>query len=265
MNKYFMIAKTVLKRKTVYRMEIISRMVATLISVLALRQVWTSLFQNSESSVINGMTLEMMVTYTTVAMLLQAFYGPTVIWEVSQKILDGNIVTELNRPWDYQLSVFSRSIGEIVAGILTIVLPIAIITIILFPIDITLSVAAWLTFIFSIIIGVMINFALQFFIGLLAFVFVEVWGFEIVLSLVITFFSGKFIPLSFYPEYLREFAYFLPFRALFDIPLSIMVGTASPSEYLSLIGFQAAWAIVLMVGVRMLVGRFQKLLVVAGG
>lgn len=34
----------------------------------------------------------MMLTYTTVSMLLQSFYGPAVVLEVSQNVLNGNSV-----------------------------------------------------------------------------------------------------------------------------------------------------------------------------
>lgn len=34
----------------------------------------------------------MMMTYTTVSMLLQSFCGPTVVWGVSQNVLNGNNV-----------------------------------------------------------------------------------------------------------------------------------------------------------------------------
>ncbi|WP_120461909.1 ABC transporter permease [Paenibacillus aceti] len=265
LKKYWALSRIVLKNNTVYQLDLLARIVTTLVSVFALRQVWTALFTQSASSGTIGMSLDLMLTYATISMILQAFYGPTIVWEISQKIMDGNIVQDFQRPWDFQTSILFRALGKIFAGVITVVIPIAVVTCLFFPIQLPTSIVTWMTFLLSILIGIMINFSLQFFVGLLSFVFVEVWGFEIVLGLVIAFFSGKIIPIAMYPEFLQNLIHLLPFRGLFDIPLSIFVGTVAPAQYLDLLIFQGIWAVILMLIVRVMIRYFQRLLVVAGG
>ncbi|MBK5457811.1 ABC-2 family transporter protein [Bacillus sp. TH23] len=113
--------------------------------------------------------------------------------------------------------------------------------------------------------GIIINFCVQFFISLLAFVFVEVWGFEIVIGLATSFLSGQLIPLWFFPEFLQKIAQFLPFRGMYDIPLSIITGQVNFQNVLGLLAFQIMWAVGLIIIIRLVVRYFQRVLVVAGG
>lgn len=206
-----------------------------------------------------------MLTYVTLAMILNAFFGPTIVWEVSGKIRDGNIVTEFQRPWDYQASVFFRLLGMVYSRIITVILPIAVITFLFFPIDVPDDAATWAIFALSVSFGLVINFCLQFFIGLLSFIFVEVWGFEIVLGLMISFLAGQLIPLWMFPSLLQKISYYLPFRGMYDIPLSIFTGRTGAAEYVELLTFQFGWLCILLIVLRLMLRYFERVLITAGG
>ncbi|MGE7217405.1 ABC transporter permease [Priestia koreensis] len=257
---------TTFRNNTVYKLNLLLSIVAAIISVLAVRQVWKVLYgSHASGGQVAGITLEEMLTYVTVAMVLRTFYRSSIAGEISQKIQTGEIVQDFQRPWDFQIAMFSRSLGIMLAGVLSIVVPIAIMTVLIFPIQFPHTVNAWAGFLVSLLFGLGISFCLQFFIGLMAFVFVEVWGFEIVLGLTISFLSGQMLPLKLFPDFLREWVNYLPFRGLYDIPVSIFTNQIQGIEVWGYIGFQAIWVIILGVIIRLLINYFERLLVVAGG
>ncbi|MBE7105823.1 hypothetical protein FT637_23205 [Bacillus cereus] len=261
---YSKLMRTTFKSATVYKFNVLTKIIATLIAVFAVRQVWTVLYENPPANGVN-VTLDVMLTYMTISIVLQSLYTPTIVWEVSQKIQNGQIAQEFQRPWNFEFAMLSRSFGLILANVMTVVIPIGVITVFIFPISISSSWIMWCAFLFSIFAGIIINFCVQFFISLLAFVFVEVWGFEIVIGLATSFLSGQLIPLWFFPEFLQKIAQFLPFRGMYDIPLSIITGQVNFQNVLGLLAFQIMWAVGLIIIIRLVVRYFQRVLVVAGG
>jgi len=261
---YSKLMTTTFKNATVYRFNVFTKIIATLIAVFALRRVWTVLYETSPPSGVD-VSLEVMIAYVTLAMILQSLYGPTIVDEVSRKIQTGQIAHEFQRPWNFQNAMLFRSFGLILANLLTVVLPTALITLLVFPINIESSLLSWIAFVTSILFAILLNFCVQFFIALLSFIFVEVWGFEIVISLAVSFLSGQMIPLWFFPDFLQRIADVLPFRGMYDIPLSIITGQIPIESYVGLLSFQLFWALGLMLLIRLALSYFERVLVVAGG
>lgn len=263
--KYLLLSGKVLRSSTIYRFEIFTRILATLFSVFAIRWIWIALLQNTEYIERIGVTLDVMLTYATVSMILQALYGPTIVFEISQRITSGMIAIDFQRPWDYQMAMLFRLLGMMAAGVLTVTLPVVAVTAILFPVQLPEAWSTWLAFVTSVLLGMIVQFSLQFFIGLLAFPFVEVWSFEILLSSAITFFSGRLLPIWIFPDLLRDLVNILPFRCLYDIPIQIYTGMAEPDQYLALLLFQTGWAAALLCLTRAFSRYFQYKLLISGG
>ncbi len=75
---------TTLKNATVYKFNVLTKVIATIIAVFAVRQVWTVLYENPPANGVN-VSLSNMLTYMTIAIILQSLYTPTIVWEVSEK------------------------------------------------------------------------------------------------------------------------------------------------------------------------------------
>ena len=74
------------------------------------------------------------------------------------------------------------------------------------------------------------------------------WGVNIVKETIVLLLSGATIPLAFFPEKARVVVSYLPFRAVYDIPLSILLGKNGSDSWqglASLFALQIAWLIVL--------------------
>ena len=76
------------------------------------------------------------------------------------------------------------------------------------------------------------------------------WGINIVKETIVLLLSGASIPLAFFPEMFRKIVEFLPFRAVYDIPLTILLkknGTDTLEGLLPMFGLQLAWCVILTV------------------
>jgi ABC-2 type transport system permease protein len=101
--------------------------------------------------------------------------------------------------------------------------------------------------------------------GLLAFIFTQIWGFQFVLQTVVQFCSGSFIPLWLFPEGMLRAIQWLPFRGMFHIPLSIFIGKLTGTELLNGLLFQLVWAALLLTLAHFSLKYMERLLITTGG
>ena len=91
---------------------------------------------------------------------------------------------------------------------------------------------------------------------------------NIVKETVVLLLSGASIPLAFFPEGLRQAVEYLPFRAVYDIPLTVLLakgGTDTAAGLLSRLGIQLFWCVVLTVCGNLFWNHAVKKITVNGG
>ena len=81
----------------------------------------------------------------------------------------------------------------------------------------------------------------------------------------VSFFSGMYVPLPLFPEWLQPLLHALPFRGLVDVPFRLYLGHIDPRDTLAVLGPQLVWTGVLIVLGRVLLARGRRRLVVQGG
>ena len=94
------------------------------------------------------------------------------------------------------------------------------------------------------------------------------WGINIVKETIVLLLSGASIPLAFFPEKARIVVSYLPFRAVYDIPLSILLGKSGSDNWqglLQLFGLQLVWLVVLTVAGNIFWNCAVKKVTVNGG
>jgi ABC-2 type transport system permease protein len=65
-------------------------------------------------------------------------------------------------------------------------------------------------------------------------------------QVIVLLFSGATIPLAFFPEGLRRVVDFLPFRAVYDSPLTILLGgTQITEDVMNTLLIQLIWVVIL--------------------
>ena len=94
----------------------------------------------------------------------------------------------------------------------------------------------------------LINFYINFFVATICMYTQSIWGINIMKEVIVGLLSGASVPLAFFPETLREIVMYLPFQAICNSPLQILLHNEYPvSEVLVILGIQLFWVIFLMI------------------
>jgi ABC-2 type transport system permease protein len=186
-------------------------------------------------------------------------------WGMSRQMINGTITTQLLRPLDYQLHVLFESLGDVISNLTTIFLPSLIVIIVVFGASIPLGLNI-VVFALSLVLAYLISFCFDFSIGLTSFYTESIWGISITKEVIIMLLSGALIPLPFFPDTLRTVVQYLPFQAIYNIPLSILTkSTLGFWDYINMLGIQIMWLIILVVLNRLYFRQASKVITVNGG
>jgi ABC-2 type transport system permease protein len=113
----------------------------------------------------------------------------------------------------------------------------------------------------SVVLAVVVSFALRFLYNLPAFWLLDIRGVVLLVVSVNLFFSGAIVPVAYFPGWLKTVADALPFAAILQTPVDVWLGKA----HVWLIGLQVVWAAVLFALGRLVLARATRKLVVQGG
>jgi ABC-2 type transport system permease protein len=246
-------------------MDIALKVIGTMILVIALRETWVAIYSSrSALAESTGVSLQSMATYTIISVLLQLVLTSSVSNEISSRVGSGDIASDFQKPWNFLLYHLVKSMGESISGVVYVVLPLLIFAAIMFQMSFPSGWQA-LLFMLSCLFAYLISYAISFMLGLLAFLFTQIWGFQFVLQTVVQFCSGSFIPLWLFPEGMLRVIQWLPFRGMFHIPLSIFIGKLTGTELLNGLLFQLVWAALLLTLAHFSLKNMERLLITTGG
>src|SRR5205823_5005346 len=119
---------------------------------------------------------------------------------------------------------------------------------------------------FAILMAFMLSFTIDYMVGLTAFYTESIWGLSTTKEVIVTFLSGALVPLAFFPAGAQSVLQWLPFRAIYSIPLTILTNAdLGVLDYLGMLGIQLFWVIVLVGASRLWYHKALKVLTVNGG
>jgi ABC-2 type transport system permease protein len=112
--------------------------------------------------------------------------------------------------------------------------------------------------------GYVTVFSTSFASGILTFYTKSGVGIDHLYTLV-EFLSGMYLPLQFFPGWLRTVADWLPFKTIHYIPMAIWSGMTGPGEILSSMISQFTWTLLMVLLARSIWAGAVKHLTVQGG
>lgn len=183
-------------------------------------------------------------------------------WEVAQSIRTGAIVTDLLKPIDYYAYWMARDVGRAAAQVIIRGIPTLLIGWLLFRFPVPASPVRWAEFVTSVAFAVLVSFAFRFLVNLATFWVLDHRGLHYASIVLVNFFSGLLLPLTFFPAWLLTIANLLPFRALMMLPNEVLAGHRSPWSAYAL---QLFWIVVLSLLAQLVMKRAERKVVVQGG
>jgi ABC-2 type transport system permease protein len=205
------------------------------------------------------------VTYTFVS---QGMLMPLYLWgwqEIADTVYSGQVATDLYRPFDYQSYWLAQDLGRATYHGIFRGIPPFIVGALFFTLRLPQHPWTWLFFIASFYLAVSVSFAMRFMVNLSSFWLLDVRGVHGVAATAWTLLSGFTIPLQFFPANALRIMNFLPFRAMFELPLNIFLERVHGFAVITTLGLQLFWVVVLLVCGRLMQNAATRKLVLQGG
>lgn len=243
MRLYFEIARRSFRRATVYRSAYIAGLLTNAFFGALRCFIYIALYGAGSS--VSGYSLGDAISYTW---LTQSLISIGAGWidsrELMLSIRSGDVVADLMRPWNFFGYWLSRTLGErifnlVVRGSLTY-----LIGVLYFRAHVP-SASQALGFAASILLAILVSFALNFLVNLSAFWLLDSSGLTMIVNVLLQFFSGFLLPLAFFPPTLRAVAELLPFQAISGLPAQVFLGHLAGASLASTLLLQLFWALAL--------------------
>ena len=247
------------KEKYVYRFNFATSIIAGLIIVYIQISVWSALFGDNQSGI------RQLIIYVLISSFIFNLTKSEASNKIGEKIEKGTIVTDLTKPINFRNYLFAEDIGSNIFQVLFISLPAFLFFGFQYDLSIQLLSPNLALFLLSLFFAILIAFLLKFIIGLFTFWLESSWYIPFIVGAIFELFSGSTIPLWFYPDWLLNICYYLPFRLIFFEPISIFLGKYSLVHTSYLLLLQLFWILVLLVIERSIWKRVQRKVIVHGG
>lgn len=226
-----------------YRLGTAVTLFANLIYLVLVYFLWKAIYASSGVNTVNGMTFTDTMIYLILATSLFNFLEMFVVWDMSRSIQSGKIILDLLKPMKFRTYTFwSYSGSHVVLFVLTFI-PTFIVVMIVTNGAIQPGLNL-LWFVIATVFALIINFNIEMLVATLCLYTESTWGINIVKETIVLLLSGASIPLAFFPDWLRTVVDYLPFRAVYDIPLTILLqknGTDTLEGLLPMFGLQLIW------------------------
>lgn len=264
MKKYIMITRNSFMSSIIYRFHFFYTSLSNIFYIIIIYFLWKAIYRGSGGS-INGMTFNQTFIYLALALSIFCLFKTYTDWEMSYEVVNGIIVMDLIKPIDIQLMKMFGAIGFVFYNFITVTLPALFIIIFIFQPGV-ITVRSIALSIIPIVLAFFISFNIDYVIGLTSFYTESIWGISIAKDTIVLLLSGAVIPINFFPDILRKIVGFLPFQAIYHIPLTILISKdMSIYDYLKFLGIQLSWAIVLYAVNRLYYSKAIKVVTVNGG
>ena len=268
MRAYLELSKKSFQEMIAYRGELLVRFLAMFLSFYLLYTFWKGLYANATE--VQGISFNSMLTYTILSAITGGILNIFGVLQVylaywmARKMRTGEIVTDMLKPTDFQFYLFAHSFGRLIFN-LAFSVPITVAAFLIFKLDPPYSLRGLFLFLVSLGMSYLLVFLIDFMVSMTAFWTTQTRGVGGFTRLIIALLSGSFIPLWFFPGWVRSVLAYLPFASIYHAPLSIYIGKLHGREAAGTILLQFLWIGVLFAGSRLLWMRSRRNLMMHGG
>ena len=261
-RKYVSLCKMTLAQTIAYPRALLLRLLTQVFSAVALFALWQAIAAHGAG--LGDYTLAEIKAYVSIA-LLTNMVMTFAEWRVAWLVRDGSIAMELLKPIDFQRARLAETVGSGIFEAIVATVIIGMFGLVYGGIALPHTPAVWLLVLVSLLLSLLIKFGIIYLTGLLCFWTSSALGMTWLRIAIMNLLSGALIPLTFFPPWLRSFAFALPFQGIVYIPASLYLGRSAGQAALQQVGLQVVWVVVLWVSGRALWGRAVRQVTIQGG
>jgi ABC-2 type transport system permease protein len=199
----------------------------------------------------------------------QGLIGVVLLWaptDLADRIRSGDVIVEMLRPMALVWQLLAGDLGRATYALLTrFVAPIAIGALV-FDLYVPRRLTTYILFACSVGLATVVSFGCRFLVNAAAYWLLDARGPQIAWTLCSGVLGGLYFPIWFLPGHgAVAVIAATPFPSIIQLPLDVLVERGDVIEQLTLIGVQAAWAIVMLATCLAVQRRGERKLVVQGG
>lgn len=259
-----------------YKFNLYTWLLVSSLQVACLVFLWLGVYQSSLegiNSIINGFNYKEMLVYIVFINIFNfVTLDENTLWTIDTEVHDGTIAMSFVKPISYRLRMLFTTFGAFATRVLVIGIPLFIISYGIFygigfiviksALDFILHL---ILFIISQMCSLILYDTFSYIFGILCFYTTSSFGLNQLMNVVLKFFSGSLIPISFFPGIMKDICYYLPFAGISQNPILILINKASYIESLKYIGLSLIWIILLNLIAKLLFYTASKKVTVQGG
>lgn len=214
----------------VYKEAVIIQFFSNVIFIIAQYFLWSSIYGTNN---INNYQFAQLYFYIILGQLLSNIYPTNISEQMGRLIGSGDIGMSLLKPISIIKQLFFENIGISIFKFFILSLPIGILTLILSSIKI--ESVMFLKFTILFFFAYIFYFLFEMIIGTLSFYTTSQWGIQSLKYAIITLFSGRFLPLSLYPNWAKQILDILPFKLMYNTPIeTLLIGNVQEIQFIIL-------------------------------
>jgi len=244
MKKYITLIKVSFSQFFIERESILVWSVSSFLSLIVIISVWRA----SGRETIAGFNQNQLITYYIIMYFWEQLIGYYVFWGIREKIMDGTIANFILKPINFSIYTFCTEFAYKFINLLTHVVVGSIIFLAFSQfLSLKVNFITIIQLLPFLIIGTSIIFLINFILGCITFFVIESNFLNDFNWMMVTIFSGKLIPIAFFPGVIKNIINVNPYRYTFAPAGEILLGKISNNDYISLINGGLFWIIILSI------------------
>jgi ABC-2 type transport system permease protein len=262
MRLYVEVARRTYARISTYRSATVAGVFTNTVFGFLLAYILLAVYRDRD--LVGGFDAIDTITFTFVAQGMLMVLGMFNDTEIADRITTGDVIVDLQRPFDHQAWWAGVSYGKAAYYALFRGVPPFLAGALVFHLRLP-SPTDLAAFLVSVALAVGVAFGWRYLLQLTAFWLLDVRGANQLGWLAAQFLSGAFIPIVFFPAWLESLARALPFAAMLQLPVEIWLGRHAGWDLVGAYATQLAWAAALVLAGRLVMRRAVRRVVVQGG
>ncbi|GAA1409602.1 ABC-2 family transporter protein [Kitasatospora putterlickiae] len=185
--------------------------------------------------------------------------------DVQERFRSGDIAIDLYRPVDFQGWWLATDLGRAAFDLFARGVPPLLVGALAFHTRMPERPLTWVFFLLAVLLALVVSFGVRFLVSLTGFWLHDTEGVRTLVVMLSIFLSGLLLPLALFPGWLGDLAPVLPWAALVKVPTDVFLERVTGAGVLGALGFQLAWALVLLAAGRLVQLLATRKVVVQGG
>ncbi len=207
-----------------YRFDIIVNIAFGISKIVLAYVLWGAIFEQRDT--VAGFTFDGMMTYYIISsFILQLDQSTATAEQIASEIREGQFSKYIIKPINSFMYFTSKTAGVSVFMLIFNIIA-TLVWLLVFKVNIQLTESIYVIFagVGMCLLGLLFMMQLNFFIGILAFKFIDTWLFIMIKDNLVQFLTGAFIPLAILPTSILNVLRFSPFYYTSYLPSMLFVG-----------------------------------------